>query len=71
MIAGIWSVIQLILELIGLWKRADEYSRDKAVADREERRQDRDKAVDAQTAAQTDEEFDREQDTIAHNMPKP
>jgi hypothetical protein len=69
--ANLWALIRLILELIGLWKYFASERAEAKVAEREERRQDRDKAVDVQQNAQTEEEFDRAQEEISRNLPRP
>lgn len=71
MLLQIFAVIQLLLKLIGLWEQFSQWTIDKAIADREERKQARDKAVDAQQKAQTEEEFNRAQDEITRNLPRP
>lgn len=71
MIANVFAVIQLLLKLIGLWEQFQDYTIRSAIAQREERKQDRDKAVDAQKTALTEDEFDKAQDIISGNMPRP
>jgi hypothetical protein len=71
MIANIFAFIQLLLKLFGLWEQFSDWTIKQAIAKREERRQDRDKAVDQQQNAQTEEEFDKAQETISHNLPRP
>lgn len=71
MIGQIFVAIELVLKLIGLWDQFTEYVRLKSIADREERRQDRDKAVDNQQSAKTEDEFDKAQDDISRNLPRP
>ena len=72
MILGqIFTAIQLLLKLIGLWEQFSQWTIDKAIADREVRKQSRDKAVDAEVGAQTEEEFNRAQDQITRNLPRP
>lgn len=71
MIAQIFAIIQLVLKLIGLWEQFSQWTIDKATADREERRQTRDAAVAAQQKATDEAEFDKAQDDIARNLPRP
>lgn len=71
MISGIFSIIQLILKLIGLWEQFMDWSEKKRIADREDRRQQRDKAVDDAVKSQTEEEFNEAQDRISRNLPRP
>lgn len=71
MIAQIFLLIEVILRLFKLWDSFGTFVDDKREKDRIERDQARDKAVDKQKNAQTEEEFDRLQDDIARNSPKP
>lgn len=69
--AGIFSIIQLLLKLIGLWEQFMDWSDAKRIADAEKNRQDRDKAVDDAVKAQTEQEFDEAQSRIADSLPRP
>ena len=71
MISQIFLVIELILKLFGAWEKFQDYSDKRKNAEAEERRQKRDKAVDDQQKAKTEDEFDKAQDTIVGNKPKP
>lgn len=71
MITQIFAVIELVLKLIGLWEQFSAYTIQKSIADRAERKQQRDRAVDKQQTAQTEDEFDKAQDDISRNMPRP
>lgn len=70
MISQIFAIIQLLLKLIGLGEWLVQKKTEVDVAKREERREDRDKAVDNQVNAKDEEEFDREQDIISRNLPR-
>lgn len=71
MFGQIFAAIQLILKLIGLWEQFSEWTIKKSIADREERRQKRDKAIEDQKKAKDEEEFNRLQDEITRNRPRP
>lgn len=71
MIAQIFLLIEVILRLFKLWDSFGTFVDDKREKDRIERDQARDKAVDKQKNAQTEEEFDKAQDDIARNSPRP
>jgi len=70
MVSGIFSVIQLILKLIGLWEQFQDYSDKERLKASQERTQEREKAVDKQQGAQSEDEFDRAQDDIVKHKPK-
>jgi hypothetical protein len=70
-IAQIFTAIQLLLKLFGLWEAFSQWTVDKAIADRNERKQERDKAVDAEQNAQTEQEFNDAQDKLTRNLPRP
>lgn len=69
MLTGIFAVIQLLLKAIGLWEQFLDYAEKQKIAEAEKRNQDRNKAVDEQKNAKTEEEFDRAQDKIVDNSP--
>lgn len=71
MIAQIFLLIEVILRLFKLWDSFGTFVDDKREKDRIERDQARDKAVDKQKNAQTEEQFDKAQDDIARNSPRP
>lgn len=69
MISGIFAAIQLVLKLIGLWEQFLGWSDKKRLADAAKNTQDREKAVDQQKGAMSEEEFDRLQDDITKHRP--
>lgn len=69
MIAQIFLLIEVILRLFKLWDSFGTFVDDKREKDRIERDQARDKAVDKQKNAQTEEEFDSSQGKIVKNKP--
>lgn len=71
MLTGIFAIVQLILKLFGAWEQFLDYADKQRIADAEKRNQDRNKAVDEQKKAQTEEEFDRAQDKIVGANPPP
>ena len=70
MISGIFGVVQLLLKLFGLWEQFLDYSDKARAAEAEARKQRREKAVDEQKAAATEDEFDKAQDEIIANKPR-
>lgn len=71
MLANIWALIRLILELIGLWKYfSSERDKDR-VAEGQKNTQEREKAVDEQTSAKDEDAFDKAQDEIVAHKPHP
>lgn len=71
MFAYIWSIIQLILKLIGLGELfLSERDKSKVTAG-QVNTQERNKAIDEQKSAQTEDEFDKAQDSIVSHAPKP
>jgi hypothetical protein len=71
MLANIWALISLILEAIGFWKFwLGERDKSK-VAEGQKNTQERDKAVNEQVNAQTEEEFDKAQSDISKHLPRP
>lgn len=71
MIAQIFLLIEVILRLFKLWDSFGLFIDDKREKERVARDQARDKAVDEQKNAQTEEDFDRLQDDIVGNSPRP
>lgn len=71
MIAKIFLAIQLVLRLFKLWDSFLVYADEARERERLERDRKRDAAVDKQKHSQTEEEFDKAQDDIAGNRPRP
>ena len=71
MIAQIFAIVALLLKVFGLWEQFGQYMDDKREKERVARDQARDAAVDKQKEAQTEEDFDKAQDAIAGNTPRP
>lgn len=69
MISQIFIIIRLILTAFGLWESFLSYGDANREKKRVEKDQKRDKAVDEQKDAQTEEEFDKNQDTIGGSKP--
>lgn len=69
MFAQIFVVIELILKLIGLWDGFLSYVDQKRIADDAEKTAKRNKAVDDQKSAASEDDFDKDQDTIVGNKP--
>ena len=69
MIAKVFALIQLVLLAFQQWDAFLDWMNDKHSKEMEERRQAREKAVDDQKGAQTEEEFDRAQDVIGKSKP--
>lgn len=70
-LSGVWSFIQMILQLLGLIKMGISEADKAKVAAGQVNTQERDKAVDAQKNAQSEDEFDKAQDSIVLHKPKP
>lgn len=70
MISGIFAAIQLVLRLFKLWDQFLEYSDKVRLAQAAENTQEREKAVDEQKGASSEEEFDRAQDGVIGHKPK-
>jgi len=70
MISGIFAAIQLVLRLFKLWDQFLEYSDKVRLAQAAENTQAREKAVDQQKGAMSEEEFDRLQDELTKHKPK-
>ncbi len=68
-IASVYSVIQLILKLFGLWDDFLDYSDNQRKIAADKKQQDLEKAVDQSTKAETDDEIWKSQDDITKNMP--
>lgn len=71
MITQIFLAIQAILQLFKLWDAFLAYADDVREKERVARDQARNAAIDRQKDAQSEEEFDRAQDDIARNSPRP
>ena len=71
MIAQIFVAIQAVLQLFKLWDAFLAYADDVREKERVARDQARNAAVDRQKEAQNEEDFDRAQDDIARNSPRP
>lgn len=69
MFAQIFAVIELILKLIGLWDGFMSYVDKKRIADEAQKTADRNKAVDEQKNAKSEDDFDKAQDDIIRNKP--
>jgi len=69
MIASIFSIIQLILHLIGLWDQFLSWSDAKRLAEAEKNTETRNDAVDKQKEAKDEAEFDKEQSVIVSHKP--
>jgi len=70
-IAQIFVAIQAVLQLFKLWDAFLAYADDVREKERVARDQARNAAVDRQKEAQNEEDFDRAQDDIARNSPRP
>lgn len=71
MFTGIFSAIELIMRLIGLWDQFMNWSDAKRLADAEKNTQDRNKAVDDQKGASNEDQFDKDQSDITKHLPHP
>lgn len=69
MFSSIFSIIELILKLIGLWNGFLNYVDKKRIADAEKNRQEREKAVDQLKGAKSEEDFDRAQSDVVIRKP--
>ncbi len=69
MLSSIFSIIQLILSLIGIWDQFLSWSDAKRLADASKNTQDRNTAVDDQKEATSEDQFDKDQDTIVNHKP--
>lgn len=69
MITSIFGVIQILLSLFGLWDQFMNWSDAKRLADHEAKTQNLNQAVDAQKAAQTEQDFEKDQTDIVNNLP--
>lgn len=69
MLANLWTLIKLILEAIGLWKFVLSERDKEQVAEGQKTTQERDKAVDEQQVSQTEDDFDKAQDSIVAHKP--
>lgn len=67
--ATIFSIIQLILQLLGLWDQFMSWSDAKRLADASQNTQSRNAAVDDQKGATSEDQFDKDQDTIINHKP--
>lgn len=68
-LSGFWSLVQLVLKILGLIDRAQDAAAAAEKAEAEKRRQAREVAIGDQANAQTEEEFNAAQDRIVRNKP--
>lgn len=68
-ISGFWTLIKLILEILGFIKNAQDRADAERRAEAERLRQAREKAIADQQAAQTEEEWNEAQDRIVDSKP--
>lgn len=68
---AIWSLIQLINNLLQAWRAYQDAVAAKAERERQERKQKRESAGDESKKAETDDEIWKSQDDIVANRPKP
>jgi hypothetical protein len=68
-IGSIFTAIQVILRLLGLWDQFLNWSDAKRIADAEKNTQDRNDAVDKQKGAKSEDDFDKAQDDIISHKP--
>lgn len=69
MISQVFLLIRMILTAFGLWESFLSYGDANREKKRVEKDQNRDKAVDDQKSAQTEDEFDKAQDAIGSSKP--
>lgn len=69
MISQVFLLIRMILTAFGLWESFLSYGDANREKKRVEKDQNRDKAVDDQKNAQTEDEFDKAQDAIGSSKP--
>lgn len=69
MISGIFSIIQLILQLLGLWDLFLSELDKRRLAEAEVKRQAREKAVDDVVKGETDEEIFDAETRVVDNRP--
>jgi len=70
-LSGLWSLIRLVLELLGLVRQAQDAADAKAKAEAEKRSQERKEASEDLNNAQTEEEFNEASDRLHRNGSKP
>lgn len=68
-IAIIYSVVQAVLQLIGLWDQFLDYSDSQRLAESQAKQQTEDAAVDDSVTATTDDQIWKDQDAITKNKP--
>lgn len=68
-IGAIYSIIQLVLQLFGLWDQFLSYSDKQRLAEDEAKTEARNKAVDDSKTATDDTQIWKDQDTITRNKP--
>ena len=69
MFSSIFSLITLLLKLLGLWEKFLDHADATRLSDSERRRQIRDAAIDSSTRATTPEEAYAAQEDITRNSP--
>jgi hypothetical protein len=69
MIGQIFLIIQILMRAFGLWDQFISWSDAQREKDRIEQDQKRNAAVDQQSNAQSEADFDKSQDTIVGNKP--
>lgn len=69
-VTGVFSAIKLVLELLGLWHQFQDFSDKERLKKAQENTDARDKAVDQQTGAKSEDDFDRAQDGIVDHKPR-
>ena len=67
--SGLWNLIKLLLALVGLYKPAESAADAARRAEAEKKRQEREKALKDLENAQTEDDFDRAQDSVVRNRP--
>lgn len=66
---SIFAIIETVLRLLKLWDGLINYVDEKRIAEIEAARQKRDKAVDDQKNAKSEDDFDKAQSDISSNTP--
>ena len=71
MLAQLFLLIEVLMRAFNLWDQFGQYMDDKRERDRVERDQKRSAAIDKQKTAESEADFDKAQDDIANNLPRP
>ena len=71
MLAQLFLLIEVLMRAFNLWDSFGQYMDDKRERDRVERDQKRSAAIDKQKNAESEDQFDKAQDDIANNLPRP